>query len=132
MGDGGPKPNVAEIITQGIVTPIKDEIGKMVEVGVQSITGSTQNQDPQEEAKKKAEDQRKIANIRNFLQQMQVNEQKLRQSKMQEQQLKDQEQQEENQEKQVKKQQQEQKKQAVNQQTFEKQRSTEIRRGVGG
>lgn len=133
MADGFPKPNVGEILLNNVVKPVVDEVGKMVEVGAQSITGSAQSQDPQAEANKKVEEQRKIQNIKNFLTQLQVNEQKLKQQRAAEQQKKMQEEQEASQTKQAKKQQEEQKKQAnQNQAIIEKQRATEIRKGVGG
>lgn len=62
MSDSGGNSAIGEAIqtvNEAVVEPIKDEVGKMVEVGVQSITGSTS--DPQKQARKQQEDQKKLA-----------------------------------------------------------------------
>lgn len=132
MSDGSSKPNIGEILSQNVVKPVADELGKMFEVGAQSITGSN-SQDPQEEAKKKAEDAKRLQNVKNFLAQMQANEQRLRQQRAEEQQKKAQEEQIVAQTEQQKKVEINQKKQA-NQVVQEKQRAIESRpgKGIGG
>lgn len=130
MADGGSSnSNLAETITQSVIEPVKDEIGKMVETGVQSITGSGASQDPQEEAKKKVEDDKKKQNVLRFIQQMQADEQRLKQQRIEESQKTQVESQEKAEEKQVK--QFNIQKKAANTQVLEKQRSMEAGKGKG-
>jgi len=129
MSDGSSKPSIGEMLSQHVVKPIADELGKMVEVGAQSVSGSGQPQDP-EEAQKKAEEAKKIQNVKTFLAQMQADEQRLRQQRAQEQQVKAQETQEEKQTEENKKVEKNQKKQE-NQVVEDKQRAIESRQGKG-
>lgn len=61
MSDGikGAVSEAMEMVNESVVEPVKDEVGQLVEAGVQSITGSAA--DPQKQMKKQQEDQRKMA-----------------------------------------------------------------------
>jgi hypothetical protein len=56
-------------VSEAIIKPVVDEGARMVEAGVQSVTQSSKPIDPQEEAKKKAQDQIKLRNVQQFIQQ---------------------------------------------------------------
>lgn len=62
MGDGGIKGAVAE----SIVKPIKDEVGQIIEVAGQSVSG--RGPTPQQALQKQQEDQKKIAGIQRRIQ----------------------------------------------------------------
>lgn len=86
--------SAAQLIGEAVVKPVTDEVGKMVEQGVQSITGS-QKQDPQNkndggkvDPQKIAQDdaakkQKALANIQRFNQQYQQQAQIVQQKKIQ-------------------------------------------------
>lgn len=64
-----PIASVAQTFGEVVVTPTKDEVGQMIEQGVsQALGASSKPLDPEEEARKKAEDERKKKNIILFLQ----------------------------------------------------------------
>lgn len=116
---------------------VKDEVGKAIETAQQSVFGPTDpaqiQKQEMERAKKKQEDQRKIANVKQFLSQMAADEQRLRQQRQEEAQKKQQEKQEETeveQEKEMKKQ----KKERSFQEEHIKAEQTKAERklGVGG
>lgn len=129
MSDGSSKPNFSESIQTAVIEPIKDELGKMVEAGIQSVTGGGASQDPQEDAKRQAEDAKKKQNVMRFIEQMKADEQRLKQQRIEENQKKQAEAQAEAEQNQVK-QFDVQKKQA-NTQVLEKQRSMEAGKGKG-
>jgi hypothetical protein len=56
-------------VSEAIIKPVVDEGARMVEAGVQSVIQSSKPIDPQEEAKKKAQDQIKLRNVQQFIQQ---------------------------------------------------------------
>ncbi len=71
---------------------LKDEMGNILETAAQAFTASSdpaQNQQQQmNEAKSKAEDQKKLANVKQFLNQMAEDEQRYKQKKHEEEQKK--------------------------------------------
>ncbi len=71
---------------------VKDEVGKAIESAQQSVFGPTDpakiQQQQMEQARKKQDDQKKIGNIKQFLNQMAQDEQRNRQLKQQEEQKK--------------------------------------------
>jgi hypothetical protein len=116
---------------------IKDEAGKMIETATSSLFGATDPaqiaKDQQGEAKKKSEDQKKIVNIKNFLNQMAQDEQRHRQLKQEEQEKKQAEEQEQQQEKQEEEMVKQKKDQSFEQQHIQAEQSKAERKlGVGG
>lgn len=114
---------------EAIIKPVQQEVKEVFNETIQSITGSTSNQDPQEEAKKKADEAKQKAYWQNYLAQTETEMQKARQERLQKEQerLKAMEQ-----EKQVK----EEKKIGITQKSqnidlSNKQRSTERKVGMG-
>ena len=99
---GGPGSKLAGFVAEAVIKPVQDEVGKALEVGVQSITGQGQQQlDPQEEANKKQEEELKKQRLRDFLRRYSEDQQRFQQTKNQEQQAKQAKIQEEQQAKQV-------------------------------
>src|SRR5947209_5583503 len=101
MSDGSKSGISGAISTLGeaIATPVKQEVKDVLSETIQSITGTTSHQDPQEEAKKKADEEKQKQNIRQFLAQVAADQQRVAQEKKQAEQAKVQE---EHQDKQVK------------------------------
>ena len=99
MGDG--MSNAAKLMGEAVVKPVSDEVGKMVEMGVQSITGApsgddnqkTQDKpDPQKIAQDDAAKKRKaLANIQQFNTQMTQNAKTVQQQNEQKEQTRKQE-----------------------------------------
>ncbi len=56
---------------EAVVKPVIDEVGKMIETGVQSVTQTQTQVDPAGEVRRKAEEERKKRNINRFLEQYQ-------------------------------------------------------------
>ena len=115
----------------------KDEVGKAIETAQQSVFGPTDpaqvQQQQMEQAKKKQEDQKKIGSIKQFLNQMAQDEQRLRQAKQEEQEKKQTEQQEEHEEKQEEEVKKQSKEQSFQQQHIQAEQSKAERKlGVGG
>lgn len=83
MADGDSKSNFSEMMG-AVVKPIGDELGKMFEVGSQSVTGSAdpqvQAQKEQEEQQKKAEDAKQAAYLKDYFVKLSEEEQKGRQA----------------------------------------------------
>lgn len=97
--------SAANLTNEALVKPVKDEVGKALEEGIQSTTGVKINpvpQDPQEEAKKKTEEAQKRQRVMQFLSQYRTDEQFFRQKKQEEEQKKQQENQDDQQKMQVK------------------------------
>ena len=66
-----------------LVKPVQDEVGKMVEEGVSSVLGnSAQKVDPQEEAKKQAEEQKRRRTLMQFFDQFKADKQALNQAQI--------------------------------------------------
>lgn len=133
-GSGGSFSKLGNVISEVVVNPVKDEAGKALEIGIQAVTGQgLQVQDPQEEARKKQEEELKKQRIRDFLRKYQEDAQHFQQTKIQEQQQKQATLQEERQAKQVKQQieiQEQKKQQSIVEQTGKGR--AEIKKGVGG
>lgn len=138
MADGD-STNISEImgtISDSVINPVKDEIGKMIEVGAQSVSGSD---DPQSYAKKqqqemeqKQKDAKAAAYQRDFLAKLAEEEQKARQAAAQRDQTWEQRNQAEVQKDQVKKFEEDKKEASVNQAVYNAERTKEQRGGVGG
>lgn len=138
MADGD-STNISEImgtISDSVINPVKDEIGKMIEVGAQSVSGSD---DPQSQAKKqqqemeqKQKDAKAAAYQRDFLAKLAEEEQKARQAAAQRDQTWEQRNQAEVQKDQVKKFEEDKKEASVNQAVYNAERTKEQRGGVGG
>ncbi len=134
MSDGGNAPgNVAEAVNtvkEAVVKPVKDEIGELIEAGVQAVTGS--NDDPQKQALKQQKHQEKLADAQRKLQwwkQIEAQQAAVRQQKQQE---TVQKQQEVKQSDQVKQYETQKKEVSKNQAVVNAQTSKETRKGVGG
>src|SRR4051794_18715487 len=92
--------NAARAVGEAVVKPVTDEVGKMVEDGVSTITGK-QKQDPLQKANKPdpqkiaqddaAQKRKALANIAQFNQQMTQNAARLKQQNEQKEQTKKQE-----------------------------------------
>lgn len=127
-----------EEIPQAVFKPVQDEIGKMLETGVQSVQSQTldpqkQALKDQEDAKKKADVERRKQNIIKFINQSKQQEQQFTQQRKVEQQEKTQEEQAEKQDKEVKQFEIVKKReQTINEDVRAKQAKAEIKRGVGG
>lgn len=136
MSDGGNAPGqiteAVKTVSDAVVEPVKDEIGEMIEAGVQAITGASD--DPQKQALKQQKQQEKLAEAQRKIQywkQIEAQQAAVRQQKQQEQMQKSQEIQQQEQVKQFEVQKKEvQKNQAiVNAQTS---RETKGGQGAGG
>ena len=135
--DDTSRPNIGQIavdVGEAVAAPIKDEVGKFIETGVQSVIGSTPKPiDPMEKQKRQAEELKKKQEANWVIERYQALDQaqaQVRQQQAQEIQKKQQEQQQKQQVKQyeiVQKQ-----KQAINTQVREAQTKAEVKRGVGG
>lgn len=135
MSDGD-KSGVGQIVAdvgEAVINPVKDEVGKFIETGIQSVTGSApKTLDPLEQQKKQAEELKKKQEANWIIEKYRQTDQEqaqVRQKATQEEQKKKQEVQQKQQVKQyemVKKQ------QAVNVSVREAQTKTETKRGVGG
>lgn len=124
--------NSANSIGEAVVNPVKDEVGLALEQGVSSIMGTNlKPTDPKEEAKKKADDQKKRQNILRFLNQFNTDKQRYEVLKQQEEQRKQAEEQQKTQEKMKIKQLQIVKKQKVEAIT-QAQTRMEAKKGIGG
>ncbi len=127
-GIGGAISGVAEAIGK----PIVNEAKEFIKEAVGQSTGSNLKTDPQEEAKKKAEDEKKKRNIQAFLSQMAADQERLRLQKKQEEEAKKQQEAQAEQAKKVKKTEELQdSKQRLNVDLQNKQRSTERKTGTG-
>lgn len=119
--------NLGGEIVDAIVKPVADEAGKMIEVGVQSITGSVPKTDPKFEAKRKQEEATKRRYYLDYFARMAEDEKRIRQAgalKKQETQIG------ESQEQNKKRKKFEQKNQKSNEILKAAQRQIEVRRGV--
>lgn len=68
---------------EALVKPVQDEVGKMVEEGVQSVIGTpVQQLDPQAEAKKRAEEEKKRRHILQFFDRFRTDKQALDQAQI--------------------------------------------------
>lgn len=142
---GGGFAKIGGLVSEALVKPVKDEVGLALETAISSITGQatatavTNPQDPgqaaqaqQEQAvKKQQEDQKKI-NIRSYIQQLQVDEQRFTTQKQKDTQQKYQKQQEEQQEKQVKQFEVMKKQERAQSINLASAKNKEIKGGVGG
>lgn len=120
-------------VAEAVVKPVVDEVGKALEIGVQSITGTGQmaTLDPQEEAKKKQEEEIKKRNIKVFLNQFQTDQTRFNQQKQAEEQKKlQQDEAKKQQVQQIKVFEQEKKEKSIVEQTGKGR--AEIKRGIGG
>lgn len=138
MADGD-STNISEVlgsVTDAVVKPVGEEIGKMIEVGAQSIMGTDdpqqQAQKQQEEAKKKQADAKNAAYLRDWFQKLAEEEQKGDQAAQQREQQWQARNQAEEQQEQSKKMEEAQKDQEMAVAVRNAQTSTETRRGVGG
>lgn len=116
---------------------IQDEAGKAIETAQQAIFGPTDpvklQQQQMEQARKKQAEQKEIANIKQFINQMVVDENKLRQQRQEEQQKKMEESQVEQEEKQEKDMKKQKKEESFQQQHIQAEQSKAERKlGVGG
>lgn len=105
MADGVGKAigQIPQALNEAIVTPLKDEVGKALELGGQSVgLIPSPIKDPAEEAKRKVEEEKKKQNIKVFLQQYQADQQRLQAQKQQLEKEKMQKPEEEKQKKQIK------------------------------
>lgn len=139
MADGDSGGNISEmlgVVSDAIVKPVGEEMGKMIEVGAQSISASddpqAQAKKQQEQIQKQQEDSKKAANIRNFFNKLTEEEQKARQ----ETQIRDQQraasEQQDKQKEQVEKFEDSKKEEQMNVAVYNAERSKEQRNGVGG
>jgi hypothetical protein len=137
LEEEGITPRYRHISASGASFKIKDEVGQAIETAQQSIFGPTDpakiQQQQLEQAQKKQEDQKKIANIKQFLNQMAQDEQQLRQKRQEEQQEKMQKQQEEHEDKQEEEMKKQKKEESFQQQHIQaEQTKAERKLGVGG
>lgn len=117
---------------EAIATPVKQEVKDVFKETIQSITGSTSAQDPQEEAKRKAQEEVKKRNIQAFLNNLAQQEQALKAQRAKEAQEKAAARQTETQQKEAKKVEMMQKRQQrENIDVANKQRATERKVGTG-
>lgn len=133
MSDGSVPGSVAEAFktaNEAVIQPAKDEIGEMIEAGVQAITGASD--DPQKQAMKQQKHQEKLADAQRKVQwwkQIEAQQAALRQQNQQQQVQK---QQETKQQEQVKQYEVQKKEISKNQAVVNAQTSKETRKGVGG
>lgn len=116
---------------------IKDEFGKILETGQQALTGATDlaqiQQQQQDEVKQKQVDQKKLANVKQFLNQMAQDEQRFKQQKQEKEQKKIEEDQSEKKKKQEVEMKKQNKEQSFQEQHIKaEQTKTERKLGVGG
>lgn len=116
---------------------VKDEVGKAIETATQSVFGPTDpaqiQKQQQEEAKIKQEDAKKLAHVKQFLNQMAQDEQRLKQQRQEEQQKKQEAEQEEHEEKQEEEIKKQKKEQSFEEQHIQaEQTKAERKLGVGG
>lgn len=134
MADGfsSPAQQVAEALSEAVVKPVSDEVGKALEQGAQSVTGQTL--DPAVQQKKEVENQKKLAwaqKVIAWYKQVDGAQKMVRQEKQQATQVQQQEQQQEREVQQYKLVEKQQKQQELTHLQKEA-RKTEIRGGVGG
>lgn len=129
---------VAKDISESLVKPVTDEVGKAIEEGAQSVVGggAYQNKpiDPVEQKRKQEEDVKKkqwAMNVINWNKQLDSAQQKVRQEQKQKEQQKKQEEEEKKKVKQFEVLEQQKKSQAMTALQRES-RKTEIKGGVGG
>lgn len=134
MSDGGNTPGAVseaiQTVNEAVVQPVKDELGEMIEAGVQAITGASD--DPQKQALKQQKQQQKLADAQRQIQywkQIESQQFSLRQQNQQQQMQK---QQETKQSEQVKQYETQKKEVSKNQAVVNAQTSKETRKGVGG
>ena len=131
MGDGDSSKLGA--VAEAVVNPVIDEVGKALEIGAQSITGTGQmaTLNPQEEAKRKQEEEIKKRNIKVFLNQFKTDQAGFNQQKQSDEQKKLQEQDAKKQQvQQIKVFEKEKKEKSIVEQTGKGR--AEIKKGIGG
>lgn len=115
-------------VSSEIVNEVKDQVGQVIEAGVQSVTGG-QQLDPQQVQKKKEEDAKQLAYTRKWLFDVQRAQEKVRAENKQKEQQKLQAQKQEEQVTEMKKE--EKKKKPLNP-ALAYAGKVEIKRGIGG
>lgn len=123
---------VAEGVKEAVAKPVIDEVGKAIEEGVQSVTGSQKPLDPIAQQKKLEEEQKRkqwAIHVIKWNETLQQNQQQVRQQKQQEEQTKKEEEKKEEQVKQYKAIEKKQQESIALKQT---QTRTETKGGVGG
>lgn len=58
-GGSGVIGEIVQTVQEAVIEPVKDEVGQLIEAGVQSITGAAN--DPQKQVRKEQENQKKLA-----------------------------------------------------------------------
>ncbi len=136
MSDGikGAVADTAQDISEGVVKPVRDEVGKAIEEGVQSVVGTPKALDPAAQQQKQQDEQKRLAwarHVINWYKNIQNAQEKVRAEQLQKLQAKNAEEQ--------------QKKQVTQFEVLDKQkkrqemsaaqiaaRKTELKGGVGG
>jgi hypothetical protein len=138
MADGD-STNISEVlgtISDAVVKPVGEEIGKMIEVGAQSVAGSDDPQaaakKQQEEMEKKQKDAQKAANYREFFNKLAEEEQKARQAIEQRDQMRAAQHAQDQQKEQAKEVKEAKKDQEMNVAVFQAERQAEMKNTVGG
>jgi allophanate hydrolase subunit 2 len=138
MADGD-STNVSEVIgsiANAVFKPVGEEMGRMMEEGKNSVVGSddpqSQAKKQQEQAQKKQEEVEKIANIKNYFNELAKQEQIGRQARAQTEQNWNQRNQAEKIQENDHKLEEEKKEASVNQAVYNAERTKEQRNGVGG
>lgn len=133
-GIGGNIKNVVSEVTEAVVKPVTDEVGKALEAGVQSVVASPQKPpDPKEQQKKQEEEQKRkqwALQVIDWNKRLQEAQAQVRQTQKQEETQKRQEEQQGQQVKQVKLVEKREKQKNLAVELSE--RKTEQRKGVGG
>lgn len=140
MSDGA-KANIGQILTdisEAVVKPVTDEVGKAIEEGTQSIVGSGQYSqnppNPAEQQKKKLEEQKRkdwALRVIDWNSAIQSQQQKIRQENQQKINQQNQEEQETKKVKQFQVMERQEKRQQLSQSQLAE-RKAEVKRGVGG
>lgn len=138
MADGD-STNISEVlgtISDTFVKPVGEEVGRMIEVGAQSVAGSDDPQaaakKQQEEMEKKQKDAKQAAYLREWFGKLAEEEQKARQAIAQRDQMRAAVEQQDKQKEQVEKMEESKKDQEMNVAVFQAERQAEMKNTVGG
>lgn len=133
-GIGGGVKQIISEVSKAVAEPLKDEVGKAIEVGTQSVVGATPKpQDPLEQQKKQEDEQKRkqwAIHVIEWNKQLQENQNKYRQEQQQKVMQQKQGEQQEKQVKQFKLVEKQKKQENIAVQMAE--RKTELRKGIGG